>query len=115
MTTATPMPAIRKPERRYIKRPRTPLQKKREMVLVVLDVEKAELAQAIGGTSAQVISNLFTDRHRSPDVEKAVVDLLNRRLDKLPVDGWDRDVLADLGAVDDRGRLTRESMGWPMG
>ena len=107
------MTTQQKPRRAPIRRTLTPLQKKREITLVVLGVEKTEIARKIGVT-AQLIANIFNDRHRSPDVEQSVVKYLNKKLTEGSADSWEYDTLNELDMLESAtGRITAERMGWP--
>lgn len=104
------MTTQQKPRRAPIRRTLTPLQKKREMVLTILGVEKVELANKVG-VSAQLIANIFNDRHRSPDAEQGVVKYLNKRLDTFEANSPEREMLAGLGIPYEP--ITVRDLGWP--
>jgi hypothetical protein len=113
-TPYKPIRRKKKEPRRPIKSPLTKIQKLREMTMTIFDVDKTDIADAMD-VSRGLISNAFTDRHRSPTVERAVVAYLNQRLDTLP--RWEYEQLQSLGVL--RGRpngrdwITVESLGWP--
>lgn len=97
-----------------IKAPKTRIQKVREIVLVLLDVDKVDIERATG-VSRGVLSNIFTDRHRSPDAEQKVATYLNSRIDKLTAEDWR--ILRHAGGImpgtSTVAAITPESLGWP--
>jgi hypothetical protein len=111
-TRYKPVRRRKKETRRPIKSPLTKIQKIREIIMTVFDVNKTDIADAMD-VSRGLISNSFTDRHRSPTVERAVVMYLNQKLDTLGP--WELQTLRDIGVLPAAGEpgLTLESFGWP--
>jgi hypothetical protein len=101
----------REPAKSFIRRPRTWQQKVREMVLVLFDVEKKDIS-AETGVDRGVMTNIFSDKHRSPAAESKVLDFLNGRLMTLGQDER-RMLRATFGAGVTAG-ITRNDMGWPL-
>lgn len=88
-------------------RPRTAVQKLRDIVLVIFDVEQKDIALATGADRG-ILSNIFRDRHRSPGAEAGVIEFLNGRYQGLSKE--DKAMLKSLGFD---GEIDRETMGWP--
>lgn len=93
--------------RRY-RRKLTEVQRFREMTLVALNVSKDDICKATG-VKRQILSNIFTDRHRSLDAEEKVLAFLNDRVST----AWDKAVLTKIGVLSG-GKITRLTFGWPM-
>jgi len=105
MTTPTKEPKAR----RFIRAPRTQIQKVRDMALTLFGVEKKDIA-AVAGVTLPLISNVFSDRHRSPDVEQSVIDYLNSKYTGLTA--WEKARLKNIG-VAMNGQVTLDEFGWP--
>lgn len=93
--------------RQYIRRQLTETQKKREIVLILLGVDKRSIAEAVG-VSEQLVFNVFTDKHRSVDVERKIVAYLDDKAHE--AGAWELSKLATLGFVD---VIDMAGMGWP--
>ncbi len=93
--------------RKNIRRKLTEVQRIREMTLVALNVSKDDICKATG-VKRQLLSNIFTDRHRSLDAEEKVLAYLNER-DRTR---WENSTLSAIG-VTNKLLITRASFGWP--
>jgi hypothetical protein len=104
-----------KPQRSYVRRQLTSIQKSREMALTLLGVDKRAIAKATGSTET-VIFNIFADKHRSPETEAKVLEFLNDRT--ALIGPWDQKQLRTLGfrrvGTSEVGiEFTPENFGWP--
>lgn len=96
-----------------IKPRRTQVQKTREIVLTLLDVDKADIERATG-VSKGILFNIFTDRHRSIDAETAVITYLDSKIDESGP--WEREMLRKLGFKGTKNAepvITHDHFGWP--
>ena len=97
-----------------IRSPLTPIQKFREMVLLLLGVEKQDIERA-KDLGRGLVSNVIYDRHRSPGTERAIVDYLNGKIES--ADAWTLQMLRNIGggggAILEPYELTLDMMGWP--
>jgi hypothetical protein len=97
------------------KRQLTPVQRLREHILIELNVDKADIAAAIGA-NRQTVSHVFLDVHRS-EVEGQIVAYLDARLRQSDLETQYR--VAVLLGVAEGGvvvagtlALTAENLGW---